>query len=709
MDGYRINRSTMFRCVLGAALMCACGAGLAASAHYSLVGSLPASQPGGLTTVNTIVLGADGKIYGSAGTDTVTDERGGLFSMSTAGSFEKLYGFKSEDGWSFDPDIGQNFNKLVQMPDGSLFGINGNGGSYANYSPAGTAFSLSSGGTFTVVHTFATQLGDAMFPKTIALGADGNIYGLTEQPPFGPGGPQIGGSLFKLSPDGQETLLFSLSGLSDSLGSFLLGASGDMYVSLPEGTIPPGGSSELPAQGIYKVSQSGEGTLLHAFNADYSDGRRVSDLVMNTAGDIVGSSELGGVGEFAGGTVFKLDADGHFAVLHAFSYYSNGEYSPSDLMAGADGSVYGVAEFGGGLYSDGALFRIAPNGRYSLLHLMGDDYALEGSRPRGLIQGGPRTIYGIVGGGANGTGAIFKLVVPIQDDLTGSGVSSLVLNGSGILSTGTATGSATQQSITAGYFPVAMGDFNGDGIADILWTSSRRDLYIWLGGTGGFTAKYAGTYPAGWKVVGAGDFDGDGMEDLAWTNASTSQFSYWLMNGAVRKGYKIVKYTAGYFPATVGDYDGDGRADVLWSSAKHDLYAWLSRGQGFRSYFVARFPAAWKITGRGDLDGDGKADLVWSTSDGTQWGYWLMDGGSIRSTKSFAVPAAVSGAHVAAVADYDGDGVADVLWSDGHALTLWENRGGCLDEPGCAFSQSVPSMSLSTGQAVFNSGLPVTN
>ena len=34
-----------------------------------------------------------------------------------------------------------------------------------------------------------------------------------------------------------------------------------------------------------------------------------------------------------------------------------------------------------------------------------------------------------------------------------------------------------------------------------------------------------------WKAVGTGDFNGDGLSDILWQNTSTGQASIWEMNG----------------------------------------------------------------------------------------------------------------------------------------------------------------------------------
>ncbi|MCX7514562.1 FG-GAP repeat domain-containing protein [Frateuria hangzhouensis] len=660
-------------------------AAICASPHYSLVGSMPAWGSGGLANPLDIAY-TDGYIYGMASGDYF--EQAGVFSMSLQGDFTKLHEFDWGDGMPYDDFFYEAYSDLVRLKDGSLFGTT-----------TASAFTVSGSEGFKRVHTYPDMgtYGSWTSPHNLVVDRDGNVFGIANAP--------SGPTLVAIDPQGDTRVIYDFrNDVGDwPVEHLVAGLSGEFYVTVlrQEGEV------------ILKI-KDGVCTVLRVLSDDY-EGGQLSALVIDGGGNLVGSTLSGGPGfGYHYGTLFRLAADGTSSIIHEFDglVIKNGD-QPSDLLIGADGSIYGINDLNGSdvRYGTGVIFRVAPNGRYSVLHTMEPDPDRSTAAPvlTNLIQGAPRTIYGIsLYSGPNGTGAIFKLVVPIQDDVTGKGVSSLIFTGPGILSIGSASGTATDLAITAGYYPAAVADFNGDGIADILWTSPRHDLYVWSGGPNGFTSKFAGTYPAGWTVAGAGDFDADGRDDLAWVHKSTHQFAYWLMNGATRTGYKVIRYTAGYYPVTVGDFDADGRADVLWSSDRHDLYTWISRGQGFVSKFVANFPATWKIVGRGDLDGDGSADLVWMTDDDAEWGYWLMNGGAARAIKSFGVPAAVSGSRVATVADYDGDGVADVLWSDGHALTLWENRGGCLDVPGCAFSQSVPSMTLSTGQSVFNSGLPAT-
>jgi hypothetical protein len=94
----------------------------------------------------------------------------------------------------------------------------------------------------------------------------------------------------------------------------------------------------------------------------------------------------------------------------------------------------------------------------------------------------------------------------------------------------TTTSTNNLGNIWNGWSIVGVGDFNGDGKADILWRDIEGNTAIWLM-NGGAVLSFAtaGTRPPDVSVAGVGDFNGDGKADILWRdstgNVSMSQIS----------------------------------------------------------------------------------------------------------------------------------------------------------------------------------------
>ena len=82
-------------------------------------------------------------------------------------------------------------------------------------------------------------------------------------------------------------------------------------------------------------------------------------------------------------------------------------------------------------------------------------------------------------------------------------------------------------------------DMNGDGIADVLWRNSAgagSKIYAWLVDASDPTdLTYSGDYLYNgttelnsWEIAGTGDFDGDGIADLLWRDPSNRMYVWKL-------------------------------------------------------------------------------------------------------------------------------------------------------------------------------------
>jgi FG-GAP-like repeat len=128
-------------------------------------------------------------------------------------------------------------------------------------------------------------------------------------------------------------------------------------------------------------------------------------------------------------------------------------------------------------------------------------------------------------------------------------------------------------------FGVAIGDVNGDGLADlavvdaptITSESKGKDgLWILLGdGTGAFRTMPGSPYVAGKSPsrVAIGDIDGDGINDIAVTNYNDKSITVFYMgkSGVLRS--ETIGVGGRPDGICIKDFNGDGRGDIAVGNA----------------------------------------------------------------------------------------------------------------------------------------------
>ena len=271
-----------------------------------------------------------------------------------------------------------------------------------------------------------------------------------------------------------------------------------------------------------------------------------------------------------------------------------------------------------------------------------------------------------------------------QNGPSGGDLNEWLMNGTTATSSGS-PGSAGSPP----WFIQGIGDFNGNGQADVLWQNATTgEVYIWLiKGTSVTSSGSLGAVASEWNIVGVGDFDGDGKADILWKNSSTGQVYIWLMNGTtVASGGSPGTVASDWKVAGIGDFDGNGKADILWqNSSTGQIYIFLMNGTTVASGGSPGSvtpSSGWAIQGVGDFDANGKSDILWQNTTSGQVDIWLMNGTTV--TRDGSPGTVASGWKIAGVGDYDGDGKTDILWQNSTSgqVYIWLMNGTAVTSGG---------------------------
>jgi uncharacterized repeat protein (TIGR03803 family) len=236
----------------------------------------------------------------------------------------------------------------------------------------------------------------------VAVDSSGDVYGVT---PYG--GQSNFGAVFKIDPARQEVLLHTFTGGSD--GAYPSGIIYDESTGNIFGMTSEGGNGSNCFSGcgvVYRLSPDGIETVLHNF--DVTDGiAPVGKLVRDESGTLYGVSSQGGA--FGYGALFRLKASGDFAVLHSFAYH-DGAYPASGPIQDGAGNLYGTTEAGGG-YDGGVVYKIAAIGDSTSTVVHTFTGGSDGSGPKGgLALDDHGNLYGAAYfGGDRGYGVVYKI------------------------------------------------------------------------------------------------------------------------------------------------------------------------------------------------------------------------------------------------------------------------------------------------------------
>jgi len=353
----------------------------------------------GAVSVSGAISDSQGNLYGTTleggGSGCGGKGCGTVFRLAPDGTETVLYAFQGgSDGYS-------PFSGLVRDRDGNLYGISGSGNGHNCRSGCGAVFRLAPDGTMTMLHVFKGGSDGAHPEAGLLLDNRGNLYGTT-----GGGGAHNGGTVFRIAPDGTESVVYAFCEQSNCADGenpqsvLIADKAGNLYGTTVNGGNPGGGT-------VFRLAPDGTETVLYSFcqvQPDCQDGDApFAGVTMDKAGDLYGTTSEGGAFEGIG-TVFKLAPDSAETVLHSFSLQTDGFNPMSGVVVDKADDIYGTlpATPYACKKTNSLVYRLSPDGSEKLYCIVAGLYA-------GAIESNGYLYSTASGGGKYGEGVVFAL------------------------------------------------------------------------------------------------------------------------------------------------------------------------------------------------------------------------------------------------------------------------------------------------------------
>ncbi len=298
------------------------------SVLYSFTGGADGGNP-----QSGVIGDSAGNLYGTTFGGGVNNN-GLVYKIDTTGTETVLYSFLGGS------DGSAPYGRLTKDTAGNLYGTTTGSDS------GGTVFQIDPAGNKTILHSFDGTDGQAPY-SGVTLDASGDIYGTTTL-----AGSTDSGTVYKLSSSGEELLVYSFLGAadgSDPYAGVILDSAGNLY-----GTTVYGGTGG--AGTVYKLDPKFNKTVLYNFTGGSDGGNPYANLLRSKAGTLYGTTQNGGAN--GKGVVFKLDTAGNEIVLYSFAG-TDGQSPVAALISDESGDLYGTTPSGGN-QSGGVVFEIKP-------------------------------------------------------------------------------------------------------------------------------------------------------------------------------------------------------------------------------------------------------------------------------------------------------------------------------------------------------------
>jgi uncharacterized repeat protein (TIGR03803 family) len=353
------------------------------------------------------------------------------------------------------------------------------------------AVALAQAPTETVLHNFRNPPNGAEPAGVPILDSAGNLYGTASM-----GGAANAGTVYKVSPAGVQTMLYSFTGGAD--GDSPNGVTRDSAGNLYGATTYGGLSSGLNGSGVvFKLDAAGKETVLYSFTGGADGGNPNSGLILDSAGNLYGTTAFGGL-EPGNGVVYKVDPAGHETVLYSFQGSPDGYDPTTGVIRDPAGNLYGTTLYGG-TADCGTIYKIDTSDKETILYQF--PCAFEGRStpvPGPLIRDSSGNLYGATAnGGSSNSGSVYELDTTGQATVLYSftagadgGYPQILVRDSAGNFYGTAQAGGSSISICQPY--------GGCGVVYQLDTALQLSvLYTFTGGANGFGPGGLSRDPAG--------------------------------------------------------------------------------------------------------------------------------------------------------------------------------------------------------------------
>lgn len=384
-----------------------------------------------------------------------------------------------------------------------------------------------------------------------------------------------------------------------------------------------------------------------SFNGQYLlDGTLTSGLRLQGGYGLDGS-----IFASLGGELSRTVGDGTFT--GAVTVTTGGASGQFDIQTG-DFNGDGILDLAGASYANGSWVSLG-NG--------------DGTFRAAVTTTGSASTYRITIGDFNGDG---------RDDIIrfvqSGGGEVLISDGDGSFTAGTAFIPVTAGGMSQG---AQVADFDGDGNLDMISNDQTNGfVYLYRGnGNGTFETRVTVGSTAYQYRSSIGDINGDGHMDIAFGTITGTRI--FLNNGNGTFSSLASPHTADSRSTALSDVNGDGYLDLISTLVTSDnMVVSLGNGNGTfgaastYSFDFGGYNLAYQDLNMADVNGDGVLDAVIAARDsGTAAGSVAILIGNANGTFGAATTiGAITNSISAAVADFDGDGIADiavgVTWGD---------------------------------------------